>query len=403
VSGTAEAGAALRRCTGLSRTDFEREHWSRALLLSRHDEGFTDLLGAAAIDELVAERGLRSPFFRVVRSGQPVGGVTRTAKAGSRQITDLVDPEAVRDAFADGATLVLNSLHRIHPPLVRFCRELAYELGHATQCNAYVTPPGAQGFAPHHDTHDVFVLHVDGHKRWHVYEPRLALPLKSQPSQQLTDDGEPLVTPDAEPLLSVELGPGDALYLPRGYIHAAETNTDRSIHLTIGVLAATRYDVLRDVIALAADRPSFRQALPLGDADTQLAAVADVLREAADWLQHLPEADAMEAVRSRLSTVGGSEPLGLLAADAAVRGLDKERRVRPRTGTGAELVDGDQGRVLLRTRDRELSLPDLTRPALVALLAGPQRVGDLDLPVDDALVLVRRLLREGILVVADPA
>ena len=51
-----------------------------------------------------------------------------------------MNADAVREAYADGATLVLQSLHRIHPPLVRFCRALAYELGHPTQCNAYVTP-----------------------------------------------------------------------------------------------------------------------------------------------------------------------------------------------------------------------------------------------------------------------
>ena len=70
----------------------------------------------------------------------------------------------------------------MHPPVARFCRELAAELGHATQCNAYVTPAGdAQGFDFHHDTHDVFVLQVSGRKRWIVHEPVLPLPLPSQP------------------------------------------------------------------------------------------------------------------------------------------------------------------------------------------------------------------------------
>ena len=77
---------------------------------------------------------------------------------------------------------MLQSLHRMHPPVVRFCRELATELGHQTQCNAYVTPGGnAQGFDFHHDTHDVFVLQVSGRKRWIVHEPVLELPLPSQP------------------------------------------------------------------------------------------------------------------------------------------------------------------------------------------------------------------------------
>jgi ribosomal protein L16 Arg81 hydroxylase len=390
-------GAALRRCTGLGCEEFERDYWSQQPLLSHHAPGFADLLGAADVDELIAERGLRSPFFRMVKAGESVTGTTRSATAGNARITDLVDADAVREQYANGATLVLQSLHRIHPALVRFCRRLAAELGHPTQCNAYVTPPGSQGFAPHHDTHDVFVLQVDGHKRWHVYAPVLNLPLSSQPSQGLTG-ADPLVPDGAEPVLSVVLGPGDALYLPRGYIHAAETNEDRSIHLTVGVLAATAYDILRDVLTLASDEPEFRRSLPLGAPDRQLAAVRGIVARAAGWLSELPADRATEAVRARFTDVAGPEPLGLLAADEALRSLDKDAVVRPREGLTATLAaDTDPHRVVLRLRDRELSLPAFVGPAVATLLSEPCRISELDVPVDDALVLVRRLLREGIL------
>ena len=389
------------RCTGLSRDAFASGYWSRAPLLSQHPEGFTDLLSAAAVDELLTERGLRTPFFRVVQEGQTVAGTTRSAAAGNRRITDLVEPDAVREAYAAGATLILNSLHRIHPPLVRFCRRLAAELGHPTQCNAYVTPPGSQGFAPHHDTHDVFVLQVDGSKTWNVYPPALNLPLTFQPSRSLS--GEPLVPRGTPPLLSLTLEPGDALYLPRGYIHAAETNEQRSIHLTVGVTATTAYDVLRDVIELAADQESFRRPLPLGSAHEQLASVAGIVAEAAQWLGALPADRAREAVRSRVARHNVPEPLGLLASEDALLAFDKEASVRPRSGLGARLVAGaPDGRVVLELPDRELSFPASVEAALHTLLGGPCRVTELDIPVDDALVLVRRLLREGVLRVTSP-
>lgn len=392
-----ESGAALGRCTGLDRAVFAQEYWSRRPLQSHSSAGFLDLLSPADIDSLVADRGVRSPFFRMVRDGETVAGTTRTATAGNRRISDLVDADAIRERFADGATLVLQSLHRMHPPLVRFCRQLADELGHATQCNAYVTPPGSKGFAPHHDTHDVFVLQVDGHKLWHVYAPVLELPLSSQSSQSL--GGESALLPvGTAPLLSVELGPGDALYLPRGYIHAAETADDRSIHLTVGVLAATAYDVLRDVLTLAADEPAFRRALPLGSADDQLEAVSAIVHEATSWLAQLPTERLHDAVRARVSGVAGPEPLGPLAAEEALRRLDKTFLVRPRHGLAAQLIeDGEADRTVLRLRDRDISLPGYLTPALTALLDGTSRVGDLDLSVDDALVLVRRLMVEGVL------
>jgi ribosomal protein L16 Arg81 hydroxylase len=394
-----ESGAALGRCTGLSREAFGSTHWGREPLLSQHPRGFSDLLSPSDVDELVAERGLRTPFFRVIRDGRTVAGTTRSAAAGGRRISDLVSPEDVREAYAGGATLILNSLHRLHPPLVRFCRTLAGELGHATQCNAYVTPPGSQGFAPHHDTHDVFVLQVDGSKRWNVYAPALTLPLSSQPSRALAGQ-DPLVPGGTPALMSVTLSPGDALYLPRGYIHAAETNELRSIHLTVGVLAATAYDVVRDVLELLTDEESFRRPLRLGDPEEQLSEVAGIVSRAAEWLAALPAAQAREAVRPRVSRRGGPEPLGMLATEDALIAFDKEASVRPRDGLVSTLTREPSGRLLLELPDRELSLPGHLGPALRMLLDRPCRVAELDLPVDDAVVLVRRLLREGVVTVA---
>jgi lysine-specific demethylase/histidyl-hydroxylase NO66 len=388
-------GAALGRCTGLDRDAFEASYWTQRPLLTHHEPGYADLLSAADIDELITSRGLRTPFFRTVQGGGTLTGQTRSVSAGGRTLTDIADADAIRESYAGGATLVLNALHRIHPALIAFCRALSEELGHATQCNAYVTPPGARGFAAHHDTHDVFVLQVDGHKRWNVYEPLLPLPLKSQPSSGLTD-GEPLIPADTEPALSTILGPGDALYLPRGYIHAAETNDDRSIHLTIGVLATTAYDLLRDVLTLAANQPEFRRSLPLGSPANQLAPAADIVAAAARWLADLTPEQVQDAARSRVTSVAGPEPLGMLASEEALRRLDKTTEVRPRAGLTLELQDAAD-RTLLKLKDRELSLPAYVRPALEALLAGTCQVSELDLPVDDAMVLVRRLLREGVI------
>lgn len=36
----------------------------------------------------------------------------------------------------------------------------------AIGCNAYLTPPGSQGFAPHSDDIDAFVLQMEGSKRY---------------------------------------------------------------------------------------------------------------------------------------------------------------------------------------------------------------------------------------------
>jgi hypothetical protein len=49
--------------------------------------------------------------------------------------------------MGSGSTLVLQGLHRTWPPLVDFATDLASELGHPVQVNAYITPAENRGFA----------------------------------------------------------------------------------------------------------------------------------------------------------------------------------------------------------------------------------------------------------------
>jgi ribosomal protein L16 Arg81 hydroxylase len=392
--------SALARCTALDPVDFAAGHWSRRPLLTRAKElprGFEDLLGVDDVDELVAERALRTPFFRTVREGGSLPLPVRPATtAGGRTLGDVVDPDALHAQHAGGATLVLNALHRSHPPVARFCRALARELGHPTQCNAYVTPGGdAQGFAFHHDTHDVFVLQVSGRKRWVVHEPVLPLPLPSQARA-----GDDLVAQGAEPLLDVELEAGDALYLPRGYVHAALTTVEHSVHLTVGVLSTTWKDVLDDALALAADDERFRDALPALDPAAALAEVPAFLRRAADWLATLPADRVQARVARRLEGAVPPEPVRLLAQAAAARDVGLDTPLRPREGLRAPVEVGDSSAVL-RLPQATVTLPAAAAPALERLLAGPCTPADLtahDLDEDSALVLARRMLREGAVV-----
>ena len=420
--------SALGRCSRLPAAEFAREHWDRAPLLSRAadlPEPFHDLLSAPAVDEMVTGRGLRLPFFRMVRDGEtlPASSVTRSVMSGDRRIGDMADPDRVREHFAEGATLVLQSLHRSHPPLVRFCRELADELGHPTQCNAYVTPPGSQGFAAHHDTHDVFVLQVDGSKRWNIYPPVHPLPLADQSGKGRDEDGR-LLADDATPVLSVELQPGDALYLPRGFVHAAETAEDRSIHLTVGILVHRWHDVLRDLVALAGQDLEYRAALPLAAADAaelggedgkRRLDLAAFLRRTADWVEKSDPDSLAELLRERLGRGRPAEALGPLAAQRSAEQFDAETWVRLREGVSWTLeAAADEDRVMLRLPDRDVSWPGATETALrLALSGAPVCASELaaltaaspvsaeqEAALDEpgAVVMLRRLLREGALI-----
>jgi hypothetical protein len=228
---------ALRRCTHLEPGVFADRIWGQDASLSTREQlpgGFGDLFDLDTVDRLVSRQGLRTPFLRVAKEGQtlPASGFTRGGGVGAT-ISDQVDDAALARLFADGATIVLQGLHRTHGPLVDFAQQLAADLGHPVQINAYVTPPQAQGFSDHYDVHDVFVLQIVVEKRWFIQEPVLRHPTRDQP---WTDRRAAVEAAAREkPLIDVVLRPGDALYLPAGFLHAAQALGETSAHLTVGV------------------------------------------------------------------------------------------------------------------------------------------------------------------------
>lgn len=393
--------SALGRCVGDAGA-FLTEAFGRTPHRWR-GEDFTDLLSIASIDEAIAAGGLRRPAVRLARDGEilPPSSFTRRARTGSMWIDDLVDPGRTLAAFADGATIVLNSLHRWWPPLGRFCRELEAELGHPVQANAYLTPAGASGFAPHHDTHDVLVLQVEGTKRWTVREPLVDAPLERHRSDHEAAAAQPVLFDD-------ELRPGDCLYLPRGFVHSAAAQGSASLHVTIGVLARTRHYLLRRIVDRTADEPAFRQSLPVhhaSDRDTAAQVVKDLVADLQAWLEALPVDEVADDLVWREATRRPVAHDGHLLELAHQVPVTDDTVVEPRPGIGWRIrptpAPGQPSpRVALEVPDRTLDLPATLEPALERLLAGPARplaeLGDL-LDEGSRRVLVRRLLREGVL------
>ncbi|MEU4776261.1 cupin domain-containing protein [Micromonospora sp. NPDC023644] len=405
-----EAAAALARCVSVEPAKFAAAHWGRTPLLSRADElpnpaGFTDLLSPADADELLSRRGLRTPFLRIAKDGQLVPAARFTGGGGAgAEIADQVLDERVLELYAGGATLVLQGLHRTWPALIDFTRELGTAVGQPLQVNAYLTPTGSQGFATHYDTHDVFVLQVDGRKHWRIHPPVLPDPLEKQTWGGRAD--EVAATADGPAALDVVLAPGDALYLPRGWLHSAQAQESSSLHLTVGVRALTRYAMVEELLALAAEDQRLRATLPFGtdvaDPDAIEPELTETVEALRDWLLRADPAVVAARLRQRAWPAARPAPIRPLAQAAALAALDVDTRLAPRPGLRWRLTPrGD--RVALVLFDRTITLPASCAPALHALLgAGPVRVGDLPGLDDDAdrLTLARRLLREAVLVPA---
>ena len=276
-----------------------RRAWGREALLESLDErdagdAFADLFSPEAVDQLIAERGLRAPFLRIAKSGSALPDAQFTAPGGvGAGVPDQVSEDKVRRLFADGATIVLQGLHRTWTPIRDFSQALASELGHPVQVNAYVTPASNQGFSAHYDVHDVFVLQITGAKHWVVHDPVWPVPLRSQTWDAHASEVAAMAS--GPPIIETDLSPGDVLYLPRGFVHSARALGGTTIHLTIGLHVWTQYHLaeayLDAVRAVLATDEAVRASLPLG---------VDV--SAADQLR--PDAaGAREAIETALAGV----------------------------------------------------------------------------------------------------
>jgi hypothetical protein len=391
--------------------DFLEHRWERDQILSRGTSPraghFAELLSADDLVELVATRGLRHPFFRLIRAGDTPdrSSYLRSAGVGHTTVHDLGEVGRITEEVWAGASLVGQGLQRLWPPLTAFCDALADELGHRIQANAYLSPPDSHGFDLHYDTHDVFVLQVEGHKEWTVHAPADVLPHRRPPGA----DRPPAY---GSPLWTGVLEPGDCRYLPRGFGHSARTSDGRSLHLTIGVLVTTWRSVLRTLADLLPDDDvELRRALPIGaltgddeafragwkafgdhlgasiqavDPDTVLARVRRDL-----WAGH-PGSDADTLARA----FTGAQPEAEDRLSLVPRVVEHHR------------VDGDGAAVQLVLRDRTISLPGLAGALVQDLLAGSAvRATDQPGGLDEAsaLVVLRRLYREGVVTIAGPA
>lgn len=396
---------ALTRVLGMPPAEFAEQVWSRAPLLTRAADlprDFSDLFGADAVDELVSRRALRTPFARMARDGATLPERQFTLGGGvGAGIGDQLSEDRILREFASGATLVLQALHRTWAPIQEFAADLSDDLGHPVQVNAYVTPPQSQGFSDHYDVHDVFVLQIAGEKQWRIREPVLEAPLRDQPWERRRAAVEQAAT--AEPLLEETLRPGDCLYLPRGYLHAATALGGTSIHLTIGVHAWTRRHLVDTLLARVTDRLAddveARRSLPLasgrsGSSEVGFADDAEVVRALiAKALQDIDVDEVVDGLRGSVRGAQRAEPLGVL--DQTVRATDATTRWRPRRHLAAHW-EGDGDLCTHVSRVGRFAVGADERDAVADVLDGIREPSELEPE------LRARLALAGLLVPDDP-
>lgn len=373
---------ALGLLSGDAQTFLDKVWASRVHVHQGDPIALAGLLSLDDVDRLITASGLRTPALRIVKDGDVCASsdFTRSASIAGAPLSGLVDGRKALALYDDGATLVLQGLHRYWPPLIELVRQLEFALGHPCQANAYLTPPGSQGFARHSDSHDVFAFATHGSKNWHIIE---------RASQG-----------DVERQILVE--PGLSVYLPTGTPHWAHTEQQASLHVTIGVNRLTWRDVLRTAVEgiLADDR--YAAAAPAGylDDPARLAEMIGGHLEAlgTEVTRIDPSAAALATAEEFLSGLAPALRGGL--ADRMLMEQFDDDAVLERRPTAACIIRSDGDRLRVFTGDRELRMPARVQPAM-EFVRDHHRfiVADLADRLDpqSRRVLCRRLVLEGLL------
>lgn len=379
--------------------EFLGDVWERKpYVVPRADrEYFSGLFSLADLDAVLEFGRPRPPELRVLKSGITVPSDEYLQSDGRLDVNQL------RRLYADGHTIVINGLDKLSAPVAELIQALQRRLNFRVSPNAYLTPRGAQGFNPHYDTHDVFIAQVGGSKVWRIYRLADICPPDGmfELDQSISRENLP------EPRM-VELSAGQLMYIPRGWIHDAETANESSLHLTIGIHPSRWYDLASKALtALALKHESLRRALPVGYLDdaNAPATLADGLREIAKLLEGEELAiDAYSMLQDDFVRLSRPVPNGsFVAALDQLPSIHLETRLARQRHLYCRVLPSADGVAIQFARS--IVRGPLAYGAAMTFIAQSHAsfaVRDLPLLDDEQKIsLTQRLLRDGLLGIVD--
>jgi ribosomal protein L16 Arg81 hydroxylase len=376
--------------------EFESEYFERKPLhISRGDAAYYDrYFSLQEFERIMCGCELRSSFVKVVKDGtlaRPESYVVAKEKRGDdKELSQFIEPDRLSAMLAGGCSLVLDRAAKFSPSLSGLCRELELYFRCNINPNVYFTPPDAQGFALHYDTHDTAIIQVAGTKHWRVYDSAFELPLEHQNFDKKVHSAS------AEPR-ELEMKPGDFLYLPRGFLHEARSTDEISLHVTLGLYPPLWIEVLRETLTAAAESDGALRKTSQPQHDGEIAAL----------LQEILTPESFERARASINDRFLSERRnvldGQIAQMAALKALSEDSRVALRRSVLYRL-EHDERATKVHFSGKTLTFGP-NAAGLIAELSNVESCSVRALLKHDehALKIVRRLIQEGFAVQLTPA
>ncbi|KAH8279532.1 hypothetical protein KR044_011911, partial [Drosophila immigrans] len=233
---------------------FMLKYWEQnaCQVMRRKSTYFSHLMSLPMIEEMLLKNHLEFTTNIDVTSYE--NGQRETHNPDGRAM-----PPTVWGYYASGCSVRILNPSTYLVKLRSLCTQLQEYFHCLVGANAYLTPPNSQGFAPHYDDIEAFVLQIEGRKRWRLYMPPLPSDVLARVSSGNYKQQEL-----GPPTLDVVLEPGDILYFPRGTVHQAVTEQQQhSLHITLSVYQQQSYANLCETLMPAILERAIRQHLNL--------------------------------------------------------------------------------------------------------------------------------------------
>lgn len=222
--------------------EFRTSVWGqRPLVVPGPSTKFASLFAFESLNRILNESPFPHPTVKLTRNGRTLQSST---------------PEGLVAHIRSGATLILENAERYDATLAGFLDRLSAELCFATRANVYFSQPRQQGYQNHYDTHDFFILQVEGEKEWFIFPATVQEPLFDQKDHGMSPP------PESELVMRCTLTRGDVLYVPKGMWHYACATGQPSVHLTIALFQRTGIDFLTWLVNELRDDETFRRRFP---------------------------------------------------------------------------------------------------------------------------------------------
>jgi ribosomal protein L16 Arg81 hydroxylase len=256
--------------------EFLSTYWRRRHLFCRGSAGrFSELLTWAEINRIL-EHHWREPFrFRLARQGRDLEPSSYVDLEG---VPPRVRAREVIEHLRGGATLSFDAIDELHQPLARLAESFERCFRAGTQINIYAGWRALHGLDLHRDDQEIFILQLDGPKRWLLYGDSI----------DGIDPGElrRSSVPPAGAVLDEVLQPGDLFYIPRGCYHLAIPLDEPVLHLTLSVKNPRTKDLARWMVErLRASGIADEDVPLLGESDERLRYSAALRRALLEGLE----------------------------------------------------------------------------------------------------------------------